>query len=153
MVDDDPQIMDILNKVARSEFPQCQFIHRTSFESAQAYLQDTTGWGPRLVLLDIDLKTGKSGLDLLSWLRGHDKYRLLPVVILSVVHEEEVVRQAYASGANIFTNKPFSYEEWKAYVNFLRTYWFTTASTPKLWFDKSTAMLTDEKDGFNGGGP
>ncbi|MFD1142036.1 response regulator [Larkinella insperata] len=143
LVDDDLQIVDLLNQAARHEFPQCQFIHRATVEEAITYLDTITGWGPRLALLDIDLKTDKTGLDLLTWIRGHEKYRLLPVVVLSVIHEEETVRKAYARGANIFTNKPFSYEEWKAYVRYLRTYWFTTASTPKLWFDKPTSALTD----------
>jgi CheY-like chemotaxis protein len=144
LVDDDPQINDMLNQVTKSEFPQCRFIYKTSFEEATTYLDQLVGWAPRLVLLDIDLKTEKSGLDVLAWIRNQEQYTLLPIVVLSVMHDEHVVRQAYAGGANIFTNKPFSYTDWKEYVKYLRTYWFSTASTPKLWFDKPGGMPTEE---------
>ncbi|GAB3281405.1 hypothetical protein GCM10027347_57030 [Larkinella harenae] len=143
LVDDEWQINDILNQIAKAEFPQANFLHKMSVESAQSFLTTATGWVPRLIILDIDLKQDKNGLDLLAWIRQHPLYRVLPVIILSVVHEEEIVREAYAKGANIFTNKPFGYTEWKAYVQYLATYWFSTASTPKLWVDNPTSPFTN----------
>lgn len=63
LVDDDLQINDLLTQAAKNGFPQSKFIYKTSFEEATTYLEHLTGWGPRLILLDIDLKQSKNGLD------------------------------------------------------------------------------------------
>jgi CheY-like chemotaxis protein len=136
LVDDDPAIADILNRTSESIFPQAQFIHVSSFVQAAAYLDGLEGRGPRLILLDINLQTGLSGLEFLTLIRQHPLGHLLPVVILSTTRRQEEIKEAYIRGANAFTVKPFSYGDWKAYVTQLRIYWFETATIPKPWFEK-----------------
>lgn len=130
LVDDDSQINEVLHQVAQSDFTQSRLTYANSFEAAVDYLQ--TGTIPQLILLDIDLKAARNGLDVLQWIRSHPQYRLIPVVILSVVHDDEIVKAAYAAGANMFTNKPFGLAEWRRYIHYLREYWFSMASIPRL---------------------
>lgn len=136
LVDDDPDIADILNRAARTAFAEAQFVHVRSFGEAAAYLEGLRGRGPRLVLLDIDLQTELSGLDFLSLMRGHDQGRLVPVVVFSA--STRLADQALSRGANAFARKPSSYAAWKAYVEQLRHYWFETVTTPNLWFDNES---------------
>jgi CheY-like chemotaxis protein len=130
LVDDDRQISDVLHQVAKSDFAQSRLTYANSFEAAVAYLEKERA--PHLILLDIDLKSDRNGLDVLQWLRSHRYYRPIPVVILSVVHDEEVVKAAYAAGANMFTNKPYGLSEWRSYMHYLREYWFSVATIPRL---------------------
>jgi CheY-like chemotaxis protein len=133
LVDDDSQIHELLQQVAQNEFPQSQFHCATSFTATVDYLENLTGLAPRLILLDVDLKASKNGLDVLRWIRDHPKYRPIPVVMLSVLREESLVDAAYKAGANIFTNKPYDLSDWREYVHYLRDYWYAMASTPRVW--------------------
>ena len=128
LVDDDPQIADILSRAAETSFPEASFIQVQSFEAAKTYIDDFEGRGPKIVLLDIDLQDKVDGLDFLALLRAHPKGRLLPVVMLSASKTLKLVERAYAIGASSFTVKPFTYPEWKTYLINLRTYWFETVT-------------------------
>jgi CheY-like chemotaxis protein len=128
LVDDDAQIADVLVRAAQSSFPEASFIYVASFEEAKAYIDDLEGRGPKIVLLDIDLKGAVDGLDFLAMLRAHPKGRLLPVVMLSGSKTPRQVERSYAFGASAFTVKPYSYSDWKMYLQNLRTYWFETVT-------------------------
>ncbi|GAB3946729.1 hypothetical protein GCM10028805_17720 [Spirosoma harenae] len=134
VVDDDAAIVPILERVASEVFSEAQFINAQSFAEAAHYLDRLRGFGPSLVLLDIDLAMGPSGLDFLKLLRNHPQGRLLPVIMLSVSQSREQMDEAYSLGANAFTSKPFSLAEWRTYVGELRTYWYTMARIPTLYF-------------------
>ncbi|QJD79084.1 response regulator [Spirosoma rhododendri] len=128
LVDDDEQIADVLKRAAQSSFPEASFIHVASFEEAKSYIDDLEGRGPKIVLLDIDLKGAVDGLDFLAMLRAHPKGRLLPVVMLSGSKTPRQIERSYAFGASAFTVKPYSYSDWKTYLYNLRTYWFETVT-------------------------
>lgn len=142
LVEDDTQIYELLNQLIEKEFPQSSIIYKASFEEAVDYLGSLTGWLPRLIILDVDLKLDKSGLDILDWIRANENYVLIPVIILSIITEEEIVRDSYARGANAFTGKPFELQEWREYVRYLRSYWFEMAATPKLWLGDSDTVIS-----------
>ena len=134
LVDDDPSIADILRRAMSTTFPEAELRVVRSFVEAVAYLEGLYGPGPRLVLLDFDLRSELTGLDFLTLLRGHPQGRLIPVVVLSAHQEQSTAGQAYVRGASAFTAKPFGYQEWKRYVEQLRAYWYSTVTTPQLWF-------------------
>ncbi|UHG94645.1 response regulator [Spirosoma oryzicola] len=138
LIDDEQEIADVLNRAASSVFPEAEFMHVTSFAEAVSYLTGLAGRGPRLILLDRDLQSGLDGLDFLALLRQHPQGRLVPVIMLSASRNEQVAQKAYEQGANAFTTKPFSYADWKAYVQQLRAYWFQTATIPRLHFPKKS---------------
>jgi DNA-binding response OmpR family regulator len=135
LVDDDPNIADILNRAAKSRFAEAEFIHVHSFVEAASYLEGLQGRGPRLVIVDLDLQSDLTGLDFITLMRGHPQGRLVPTIVLSASQDQVKAMETYIRGANSFTTKPFSYEDWKTYVSELRAYWFETVTTPTLWFD------------------
>ena len=60
-----------------------------------------------LVLLDL-MMPHMSGLDVLSAMRGDDRWRNLPCIILTAAGQEQQHTSAMELGANAFLTKPFS---------------------------------------------
>jgi CheY-like chemotaxis protein len=131
VVDDEPQVVDILRRSAQVIFPQARFTAITSYEEATAHLEQLSGLAPKLILLDIDLHSNFTGLDLLTLLRQHPQGRLLPIMVLS--SNADLCPKAYELGASSFLHKPFQYQEWKQIVSLIRLYWYDCVSIPDLW--------------------
>jgi two-component system response regulator len=84
---------------------------------------------PRLVLLDLKLpKVG--GLEVLRRLRGHERTRLLPVVILTSSAEERDIIEGYRLGTNSDVRKPVDFVEFAEAVRHLGLYWLILNTTP-----------------------
>ncbi|MEW6366732.1 MAG: response regulator [Acidobacteriota bacterium] len=64
---------------------------------------------PSLVILDLVLP-GRSGLDVLRWMRLQRPTGDLPVIVLTGSREAEVIRHAYELGANAYLVKPVTSE-------------------------------------------
>ncbi|GAB3050146.1 response regulator [Spirosoma pulveris] len=138
LVDDDATIADLLTRAATSEFPEATFIHASTYQQAAAFLSDLSGRGPQLILLDVNLRSGPSGLNFLSLVRQHPQGHLLPIIMLSASNEKMDRQAAYRRGATVYSQKPFTFQAWKAYVAGLRNYWFKTATIPAVWFEKDS---------------
>lgn len=136
LVDDDSSIVDLLTRSAKQIFPEATFTHVSSYAEAAQYMSDLSGKGPRLILLDVNLQVGLSGLEFLKLIRSHPQGRFLPVVMLSSSREDVDTIAAYLSGASAYTQKPDSYAGWKTYVGKLRAYWYETVTVPQLWFER-----------------
>ncbi|QIP14459.1 response regulator [Spirosoma aureum] len=136
VVDDDPAIAEILQRAAKTNFPEASFTPVRSFGDATSYLENLEGKGPKLILLDINLESDGEGLGFLSLLRCHPQGRFVPTIMLSASESPHQIREAYELGATSFTSKPYSYTEWKDYLSRLRIYWYETVSLPGIWFEK-----------------
>ena len=62
---------------------------------------------PSLVLLDI-VMPGTGGLEVLEFLKGHEEYKDIPVIMVTVKGKDEDIRQALALGADDYMVKPFN---------------------------------------------
>jgi len=77
---------------------------------------------PELVILDVRLP-GKSGFEVLAWIRRQSESRALPVVFLSSSESPEDVNRAYALGANSYLMKPGSQNEYELLLRLVEEYW------------------------------
>ncbi|HYN97119.1 MAG TPA: response regulator [Pilimelia sp.] len=93
-------------------------------EEALNYLLPADGAGkvPALILLDINLPK-VTGLEVLKAIRGNERTRLLPVVVLTTSNEERDIVESYARGANSFVRKPVVFREFQEAVRVLGLYW------------------------------
>lgn len=117
---DDSMLLRLACSAAKVGF-QLQIVDRG--ESAIAYLEGAGDFADRVrfplpCLLLLDLKMpGKSGFDVLGWVRNSGPFESLPVVIFtSSVHSEDR-RRALQLGANGFVVKPVGYEALQSLVH------------------------------------
>lgn len=130
LIDDEPDIASVIQRVAQRDFPEAHFHHVSHPNDVLPYLDAATTDAPKLVLLDVDLGTSQTGIDLIAQLRSHPLGHIVPIVMLSANQKKETVMDSYQRGANAFTHKPYSYGEWKEYVQALRIYWYKYVVTP-----------------------
>ncbi|GAB3788477.1 hypothetical protein GCM10028818_55110 [Spirosoma horti] len=136
LVDDDSSLVEVLPLAVKSSFPEASFIQVHSHSEAIAYIHALDHYGPKLILLDIDLGSNQSGLDLAAFLRVHPEGRFVPIVILTIDQLPTTIGLAYLAGASSFTVKPASFGEWQIYLATLRLYWFSTVTIPPVRFHK-----------------
>jgi CheY-like chemotaxis protein len=84
---------------------------------------------PQLVLLDLKLPK-IDGLEVLRRIRGDDRTRLLPVVILTTSTEDQDRMQGYAHGANSYVRKPMDFIQFADAVSQLGLYWLVLNEPP-----------------------
>ena len=84
---------------------------------------------PTLIILDLKLPK-LDGLGVLRAIRGHERTKLIPVVILTSSKEEEDLIQGYSLGANSYVRKPVDFAEFQEAVRLLGIYWMMTNQPP-----------------------
>jgi len=77
---------------------------------------------PCLVLLDLKLP-GKSGLEVLAWIRQQPDLKRLVVIVFTSSALPADVNRAYDLGANSFIVKPVQFQATTVLIERLRDYW------------------------------
>ena len=103
--------------------------HATGYEEALEYL---TGLGkfidrakypmPLVVFLDINMP-GKTGFDLLQWIRSDVRTKGLVVLMMSGSSSQADISRSYALGANSYLMKPETHEELLKTLEHFRRFW------------------------------
>jgi two-component system response regulator len=86
---------------------------------------------PAVVLLDLNLPR-INGLEVLAALRGDERTRHLPVVILTSSVEDKDRLAAYSNFANSYVQKPVNYDEFVAAARQLGLYWMVLNVSPPV---------------------
>ena len=84
---------------------------------------------PTLIILDLKLPR-LDGLGVLKAVRGDERTKLIPVVILTSSKEEQDLIQSYSLGANSYVRKPVDFTEFVEAVRLLGIYWLMTNQAP-----------------------
>ena len=84
---------------------------------------------PQVVLLDLKLPK-VDGMEVLRRIRGDDRTKLLPVVILTSSKEEEDILNGYRLGANSYVRKPVDFVEFTEAVRQLGLFWLLLNEPP-----------------------
>jgi DNA-binding response OmpR family regulator len=66
-----------------------------------------------LIIIDINMP-GRNGKECLKEIKSHEKYRHIPVIILTSSKNESDVMESYHSGAHYYAIKPYSYHNYVA---------------------------------------
>ena len=104
-VDDNKQNLDLLRKSLTS----AQYEVITASDGATA-LHLVESDSPDLVLLDV-MMPGMSGYEVCERIRANEATRVLPVVMLTALHEMSHRIRGIEAGADDFLSKPFNREE------------------------------------------
>jgi CheY-like chemotaxis protein len=84
---------------------------------------------PHLVLLDLNLPK-KNGREVLAEIKGDDRLKRIPVVILTTSQAEEDILRAYNLHANCYITKPVDFTQFTKIVKTIEDFWLTIVTLP-----------------------
>ena len=94
-----------------------------------AYAGRDTDIMPAVTLLDLNLPK-INGLEVLRRIRGDERTKLLPVIILTSSKEEQDLISSYKLGANSYIRKPVDFAQFSEAVRLLGLYWLLLNEPP-----------------------
>ena len=84
---------------------------------------------PDLILLDLNLPK-KDGREVLKEIKGDEKLRSIPIVILTTSKAEEDIVKAYDLHANCYITKPLDLSQFSTVVKSIENFWLTIVKLP-----------------------
>ncbi len=111
MVEDDAGHAKLIEKNVRRAGVCNDIVHFSDGGSALDHLfhRDIRDNGPMLILLDLNLPD-MSGVDILAKIKGDEKLRRSPVIVLTTTDDQREIQRCYDLGANVYITKPVDYE-------------------------------------------
>jgi two-component system, response regulator len=85
---------------------------------------------PGIILLDLNMPI-MDGREVLKILKSDNRFKSIPIVILTTSKAEEDVARSYDMGVNSFIIKPVSFEGLVEMIQSLTDYWFHLVALPK----------------------
>jgi CheY-like chemotaxis protein len=84
---------------------------------------------PNLILLDINLPK-KNGHEVLKYIKGSEKFRHIPIIMLTTSSSEKDIHEAYNHYANCFITKPVDVDEFMEAVTKIESFWISIVQLP-----------------------
>jgi len=101
-------------------------------EEALAFLPRWEAGERRPVVILLDLKLPRvDGLEVLRQLKAHERFRSIPVVVLTSSREDADVSDAYRLGANSYIVKPLEFDTFTDVVEQIELYWCVLNESPE----------------------
>ena len=107
LVIDDSQIVRFITTKMLQEMGYNNIITAGDFDSAVAMMEENK---PDLIISDMNMP-GKSGLELLKYVRATPELSHIPFVIISTFEERNAIVQAIKEGAQHYLKKPIDQKE------------------------------------------
>ncbi|WP_284308813.1 MULTISPECIES: response regulator [Hydrogenophaga] len=131
LVEDNPMDLDLtLRAFTRKRLTNMIQIARDG-EEALAYMArwDAGEQLPAVILLDINLPK-INGLEVLRQLKAHERYRRIPVVVLTSSREDRDLQTAYDIGVNSYIEKPVNFSKFMDVAEHIELYWCVLNERP-----------------------
>jgi CheY-like chemotaxis protein len=129
IVDDSETDAELFRSALQEAQVENPLVHVSSYDEAMdylmargKYLDRITYPIPLIVFLDINMP-GKSGLDVLQWIRENERMKRLVVIMMSGSTSDADISRAYALGANSYLLKPETREDLVKTLVHFRMYW------------------------------
>ena len=85
---------------------------------------------PDLILLDLNLPK-KDGREVLKQIRGDERLKSIPTVILTTSDAVTDINQSYKLQANSYLSKPVQLDKFESVVRSINDFWFEKAKLPQ----------------------
>jgi len=84
---------------------------------------------PDLIMLDLNLPR-KDGREVLAAIKGDERFRSIPVVVLTTSRADQDILRAYQLNANCYINKPVDFSQFLEVVRSIETFWLFVVTLP-----------------------
>jgi len=84
---------------------------------------------PDLILLDLNLPR-KDGREVLAAIKSDERFRAIPVVVLTTSRADQDILRAYQLNANCYINKPVDFNQFLEVVRSIETFWLFVVTLP-----------------------
>jgi CheY-like chemotaxis protein len=131
LVEDNPMDLDLtLRAFNKKSFSNQVHVARDG-EEALAFIPRWEGGEPlpAVILLDINLPK-VNGLEVLRQLKTHERFRRIPVVVLTSSKEDKDLKTAYDLGVNSYIEKPVSFSKFMEVAEQIELYWCVLNERP-----------------------
>jgi two-component system response regulator len=92
---------------------------------------------PKLILLDLKLPK-VNGIEVLARIKGDDRTKMIPVVVLTSSREDTDLSTCYQLGVNSYIVKPVDFAQFTECIRQLGLYWLLLNEVARK-FDQKTA--------------
>lgn len=136
LIEDDPSDVGLTRRAMQRAHVANELVVLEDGQEALDYLFGTGNAGDRSesempALLLLDLKLPKvSGLEVLQRIRGDERTRRLPVVILTSSKEEQDLAAGYDLGVNSYIRKPVDFRYFQHVIEQIGLYWLVMNEAP-----------------------
>jgi CheY-like chemotaxis protein len=127
LVDDDLEYIYLVQEAIQVNNPRCDLRVMNTGDDLLVWLENNRR--PSLILLDIQMP-GSNGFEVLSTLKNTDRYKAIPVVMLTASEQRADMLRSYQEGANGYVTKPITFTDLQNRLDLLSYYWFDIAQTP-----------------------
>lgn len=124
LVEDNPVDLDLTLRAFRRKGFTNQIQVARDGEEALAFMDRWAAgepW-PAVILLDIHLPK-INGLEVLRAFKAHERFRRIPVVVLTSSREDRDLKAAYDLGVNSYIEKPVSFSKFVEVADQVELYW------------------------------
>ena len=137
LVEDNPQDLQLaLRALAKAHLTDHIQVARDGAEALEflfcegAHAGRKLEQGPKVVLLDLKLPK-VDGLEVLKRLKGDERTKAIPVVMLTSSREQSDLVESYRLGVNSYIVKPVDFERFAQVVQDLGLYWVSLNQSQK----------------------
>lgn len=131
LVEDNPMDLDLtLRAFTKKKFSNQVHVARDGEEALAFMPRWEAGEAlPAVILLDINLPK-VNGLEVLRQLKAHERFRRIPVVVLTSSREDKDLKTAYDLGVNSYIEKPVSFSKFMEVAEQIELYWCVLNERP-----------------------
>ncbi|MEI9948822.1 MAG: response regulator [Pseudomonadota bacterium] len=138
LVEDNPEDLQLaLRALAKAHLTNHIHVARDGAEALEflfcegPYAERKADRGPKVVLLDLKLPK-VDGLEVLKRIKGDERTKTIPVVMLTSSREQSDLVESYRLGVNSYIVKPVNFERFAQAVQDLGLYWVLLNQSQKL---------------------
>lgn len=136
MIEDNPADIELtLNALQKNNLANHIFVVQDGEEALEyifctgRYVDRSINSIPKVILLDIKLPK-VSGIEILRRIRGDERTKYIPVVVLTSSKEEKDIIDSYELHVNSYIVKPIKFENFAKTVSELGLYWLLLNQPP-----------------------
>ena len=136
LVEDNPQDADLtIRSLKKFNLANSIFVVEDGAEAIDfifcsgKYVERDIAHPPKVIFLDLKLPK-LNGLEVLKRLKGDERTRQIPVVVVTSSREDPDIKSAYSLGVNSYVIKPVDFELFAECVSKLGLYWLLVNQPP-----------------------